>query len=239
MKSKTPFKVILLALIKFGHLGATDIRGTTGGTTFSKNRGGAYVRRRVVGTNPQTPAQTSVRNEFGTLSQAWRTISQVRRDTWINATIQFPRLNKLGDTFHLSGLNLFKSLNQNLFDAGLGRINVAPAPVGTSNVSSLSFVPLSAGTMIVTFSATPTPANNYTLVYASPQVSPGINFLKNRMRIIEVLAPATATGVDVYAAYLAKFGDVIVGQRMNLGFVAVNGVTGEKSPMITATAIGA
>jgi len=239
MKKTNIFKkFFILVLTEFGHLGATNLSGSSGGTTFSHNRGGSYARRRVIPVNPNTPAQASVRTAFTNFSQAWRALTQSQRDSWTGSTGSFTKHNRLGKVIHLSGINLYKSLNQNLFDIGITNIDTAPLPVGAPNVNSLSFVADSVGlTMVTTFAPTPTSTYVKTMVFASPQVSPGINFLKNRMVKIQVLAAATATGADVITAYTARFGALTAGQKIQLGFVAVNRSTGERSTMITAQAI--
>lgn len=224
--------------IAFGHLGIVNASGSTGATTFSHNKGGPYVRRKVIPVNPDTPAQTAVRNEFGSLSQQWRTLSETHRKGWNGAVGEFKKTNSLGAKITLSGLNLFKSLNQNLFDAGQPTITSAPAPVGTTNLNTLDLtVTTGPDSILLGFTATPTAADMYTLVYASPQVSPGINFIKNKLVIIKVLPPATATAANVATEYVNRFGALISGQKLFIGVVTVNGVTGEKSPMLVSSSL--
>src|SRR3990172_5110235 len=63
--------IILFALIKMSGVGITEASGKLGGQVFTRNKGGAVLRNRVVGTNPQTVAQQAVRAIFGAISSAW------------------------------------------------------------------------------------------------------------------------------------------------------------------------
>ena len=236
INKKKIVKHIIAVLIRTGGIGATELSGSLNGTTFSNNKGGAYARTRVHGTNPRTTAQTAVRNEFAYLSQHWRTLTEANRLSWKNAAAATPRINRLGISRHISGFNYYKSFNQNLFDAGQSLLANATAPVGTTNVSSLSFVANHTGpTMVTTFASTPTAANMTILVFATAQYGAGITATKGKFRIISTLPAATATGADVQAAYIARFGALVVGMKVSIAFVAVNNLTGEKSPSIIAT----
>ena len=224
--------------IDFGHLAVTNMSGSTQATTFSHNRGGSYARVRKIPVNPRTTSQTVIRNEFGALSSQWKTLTVAQRLTWTSNVGSFPRKDTLGKTIILSGINLFKSLNQNLFDIGVATINTAPTPLGAVNVNSMSVaVAAGAATMVATFAPTPIATGNSIIVFATAQVSPGVSFLKNKYRKIQVLPAATATGVSLEAAYVAKFGATIAGQKIGFKFVAVSSVSGEKSVGIEFQAI--
>lgn len=229
---------IVLVLCGMGHLAVTSLSGSTGNTTFSRNKGGAYARRRVVPINPQTAYQTAVRNKFGAFSSTWKTLTAAQRTAWNACTSQFTRKNRLANIITLSGINVYKELNQNLYNAGVAAISVPPVPVAPLNVSSLSVaVSATASTMVSTFAVSPTPALTYTLVYATAGMSPGISNFKNKLRLIGVLAPATATGATLQALYVAKFGATVIGEKYGFAFVAVHGTSGQKSPAVTASAI--
>jgi len=229
---------IILALIQFGSLGITNMSGSSAGTTYSHNRGGSYTRVRKVPVNPQTGAQTLVRNKFGALSAGWKLLTAAQRSGWNSATALFPRHNSLGNAFSLSGINLYKSLNQNLYNAGQATISAVPVPVGATNVTSASAVAsVGGGTFVLTFAPTPTAALNTTLVFATTQLSPGISFVKNRLRLITTLPAATATGASIFAAYTAKFGALVLGQKIGLGLEAVQNTCGQKSVMLQTSLI--
>lgn len=235
---KREVKYIVLLKIVYGAALAVGASGSLAGTTVSHNRGGAYMRTKVVPTNPQTPAQTGVRNEFGFLSSNWRNLTAAERLQWNAVTTQFKRKDTLGNIHTLSGINLYKGLNQALFVAGQSLLVAPPVPAGATNINTAS-VAISAGgsTMVLTHAPTPTPAGNTIVVYATAPLSPGISFVKNQLRKITTIPAATATGESLQAAYVAKFGATILGQKIGFGFKAVNNTTGEQSVMLQVSAI--
>ena len=58
-----------MALIKTGPAVAV-ISGSVGGTVFSRNKGGAYMRNRSIPVNPQSAAQVVVRAAMAFLTAA-------------------------------------------------------------------------------------------------------------------------------------------------------------------------
>jgi hypothetical protein len=231
-------KYITLLLIEYGAALAVNASGSLAGTTVSHNRGGAYMRTKAIPTNPQTSYQTAVRNEFGFLSSNWRNLTAAERLQWNAVTNQFQRKNALSKVITLSGINLYKGLNQALFEAGQSLLVAPPVPAGATNINTAS-VAISAGgaTMVLTHAPTPTPAGNTLVVYATAPLSPGISFVKNKLRKITTIPAATATGESLQAAYVAKFGATILGQKIAFGFKATNNTTGEQSVMLQVSAI--
>ena len=63
-----------MGLIKFGAF-VTDIRKSIGGSTFSRNTYGAYVRNKVTPVNPSTTYQQLVRQYMAQLAQDWSSLS--------------------------------------------------------------------------------------------------------------------------------------------------------------------
>lgn len=104
----------------------SDIRGSVGGVTFSRNRGGAYARARVTTTNPNTPKQTVTRQHFGQLISTWKNLTSAQRQAWVTLGGQMIRHNRVAQVYTLTGSQAFQSVNivRSLF--GLATDNVAP-----------------------------------------------------------------------------------------------------------------
>lgn len=131
------------ALLKMGPL-VTDIRGSIGGTTFARNRGGMYARARVVPINPSTARQTAVRAALGALAQAWTTVlTDVQRASWelYASNVLIP--NKLGEPRALSGQQMYVRTNTLALDCGIARIDDAPTvfTVGPTITPSFTLAP--------------------------------------------------------------------------------------------------
>ena len=107
----------------------TQISGSTGGTTWSHNRYGAYKRNRSVPVNPNTDRQVAVRNAVRALTIAWaNTLTQVQRDAWDAYAATVTWKNALGQDVHLTGLNHYVRSNTPRLQNIIPRIDAAPAP---------------------------------------------------------------------------------------------------------------
>lgn len=225
------------AIIKFGHL-ISDARGKLNGTVFSRNTYGAYMRAKVTPVNPQTSFQAAVRNRLSDASQAWRGITEDERTGWNAIAVQFTRSNIFGDNVPLTGFNLFVRLNRNLLEIGLPLITQAPKPTTVEGVTSLAITPnATAGTFGVAYAPTPTPANHYMIVRATPGFGAGRSFFGGQFRVIGVLPPASASPLAAIADYVDRFGPLAVGQKYAVRVNFVHGLSGIDSTPLEARAI--
>ncbi|MBA7656193.1 hypothetical protein ES703_64108 [subsurface metagenome] len=79
--------------------------GSIGGTVWSRNSAGAYIRNRSVPVNPNTDRQVAVRNYVKNLTIRWaNTLTQPQRDAWDVYAANVDWLNKLGDSVNLTGM---------------------------------------------------------------------------------------------------------------------------------------
>ena len=109
------------------HPDGTQMSGSSGGTTFSHNRFGAYRRNRSIPVNPNTDRQVAVRNAVRALTIAWQnTLTQDQRDAWETYADNVPWQNKLGQSVLLTGLNHYVRSNTPLVQNGIARVDVAP-----------------------------------------------------------------------------------------------------------------
>jgi hypothetical protein len=113
-------------LIRLGD--GAQASGSRGGTTYSRNRSGAYTRARSVPVNPNSPAQNAVRINFREAAFAWSAIlSQGQRDQWDVYADVVPWKNRLGDTIKLSGFNWYLASSTARASAGLAPVLAGPA----------------------------------------------------------------------------------------------------------------
>ena len=117
-----------MASIRFG-AGIVDARGSISGQTFSRNAGGAYIRARVTGTNPNTLRQQQVRQAFAQLSQGFSGLDAKTRDNW-NDAARGPLgayTNRLGEPSQYTGQQLYQSLNGIALSFGVS-LDTSPEP---------------------------------------------------------------------------------------------------------------
>ncbi len=186
-----------MALVQFGG-GVAQIRGRLGGSIFSRNRGGSYVKNFATPTNPNTAAQQAVRNAISTLVVSWLTVlTQLQRDAWETYAENVPMQNGLGDTIFLTGQQMFLRSNSVLVRNGLARVDDAPTIFNLGDFSTVTLT-VSAATspdISVDFDDTDVWANEdggFLFVQAAKQVNPSVNFFKGPFLQAGIVIGATA-----------------------------------------------
>jgi len=206
-----------MALIKPG-IAIADIRGSVGGTTFARNRGGLYARNRTAPLNPASARQNVVRSNLAGLANIWSlTLTQAQRDGWDQYAEQVPLPNAFGEDRFVSGINMYVRANALLLDAGGARRDEPPTsftqgPTLTPNYT----LDAAADTIEVDdlggFDPSTQPIS--VLFTQSPAQNPGITFHRSPFRkyagaaftasIIPPAVPATAAAFP-YASGQAVF----------------------------------
>lgn len=214
------------------------MRNKLNGTVFSKNRYGAYARTKVTPVNPQTTTQQAARNNLATNSQAWRGLTENERQSWIDAAESFPFTDIFGNSKILSGQALYVKLNNNLVAYGSGAIATAPTPVSIPALS-LSSVTAdeSTGVIVMNFDPSPVPADFVVVVFATPNITPGISFVKNRFRLVTVLAAAGTTPLNLTTPYAALFGAPVAGMKLFVKAFFVSTLSGQAGIPVQAQTI--
>lgn len=207
-----------------------DGSGKLGGHVYSKNRGGNYVRTKTTPTNPQTAFQSDVRTSFTSISQSWRALTAAQQAAWNTAVANFKTTDIFGSLRTPSGSNLYMRLNRNLHTVGVAIISVPPAPATTASPLSITAAAAAgAATFTVAFTPTPVPAGYAMVIRATAQQSPGKSFLKNQYRVVQVVAAAGASPTNFEAAYVARFGNTVAGNKIGVSISFYNITTGLKS----------
>ena len=223
--------------VKFGSI-VVDGRGKLGGHVYSKNRGGAYVRTKVTPTNPQTANQSLVRNRLTGFSQGWRSLSQSARNSWNEAVANFQSTNVFGDIKSPSGLNLYVKLNSNLDSVSVAALALPPLPAAVSNVDTITSAAADgAATFTVAYTPTPVPVDTAFIIEVTRQLSPGIEFVKNEFRELTFADAAAASPADIHAAYIARFGALVAGQKIGVRVSPISKLTGQKGTGIAENII--
>ena len=113
-------------LVRWGG-GIVDGRGSIGGTTFSRNKSGAYARSRTKPVNPKTVLQSAIRAIVSLVSATWAAgVSAAQKAEWAVFASNVPAKNKLGEVINLSGFNQYTKSNVAAINAGLPAILDGP-----------------------------------------------------------------------------------------------------------------
>ena len=217
-----------MAKIKFGMM-MTDSSGKLGGQVFSKNRGGSYVRTKATPVNRQSSAQMNVRGIFASISSRWSSLTESARESFNGFVGDYSRTDIFGDLRNPSGKALFQRLNQNALISGQAQIDVCVSP------ESVPFANLNMATLDIAGEAFEVEASGDLLgakvvLWATPPLSQGTKFVKNRLRQLKVAAGANNGVYNVWDAYVERFGVPVVGSNIHIGIRVINS-NGQASPL--------
>jgi hypothetical protein len=220
--------------IKYG-AGIVDGSGKLNGWVASKNRGGSYMRTKVTPLNPSTTAQQNARGILGSLSTQWSQLTESQRLSFNNAVGDFSRTDIFGDIRNPSGINLYVKLNTNLINTGQAQISSAPAKeeILFSGITSID-MDVSAQTGTIQLDNANLDGTTV-LVFATPTLTNGTTFVKNRLRAIGFYE-VDADLIDFTAGYVAKYGAFALGANIVVGFRVIS-QTGQASPFQSQTAV--
>lgn len=222
--------------IKWGAL-VVDGRNKIGGQVASKNKAGAYMKNKVTPANPQTTSQTDVRSNLTTVSRAWSGLTAEQRAAWNAYAAQYPYQDIFGDSKYLSGFNMFMKCNLNLLAADESQITAPPATHEVTEVIWGIDTCEAPSTLDVNSATATAPANTRCIFLATPCLSPGRVPSKSDYRQIKSYDTWSGGALSLGTNYGIKFGNLVTGQNVGLGYYSLNTETGLVSQMRTETAI--
>ena len=226
-----------MAIIITG-VAVSQMSGRVGGTIFSRNRGGAYMRNGSIPSTVTTPAAESIKAITASMSQAWAGLGQATREQWVEWATQNPVINRLGQSRTLSGHQAFVQLNARLLYGGFSAqpappVGFAPAPFVPGAVT------LTVATTTATIAYTPTPAPDGVAVqvFAYLSDSPGVKYVKNRLALVHTSAATAATPADIWDDLVDRFGTPQAGQTLHFALRALDSDTGLVSGIFSGSAV--
>jgi len=194
-----------------------EIRGSTAGTTFSRNRYGAYTRQRVKPTVSTTQRATDAKAYMTQASQAWQDLTAAQRLAWAEWARGNPFSDNLGDAQILSGHAAFvglcaRALHYGSAEPTLPPITPAPAPFTTCTITPDK----TGGTCLMAF--TPALGPGCILWFPCCQVaSIGKTYVKNLIKGNCSSKPdAPATPYDCITAIEARIGALVIGHELHV-----------------------
>jgi len=201
-----------MAKIMLGSL-AGAISGALGNDVFSHNRGGAYVRRRVIPTKVVNDNTVLVRNILTSCSRAWGTLDPEEQMAWNTWADSHPITDRLGQKQVLFGAAAYTQLNSRIMRGGDTVIDLPPMTAAPSPFLTFTVAPEEATqTCVCTFTATPLAA----WIQAALVTNPGRQYYANLLKLVSVSAKALVTGVDIGPAIVDRFGAMQEGQLLHV-----------------------
>lgn len=131
------------------------------------------------------------------------------------------RTDALGQSYTLTGFQAFVSVNNVLDVCGSATVSDAPA-LATPTALVTATATTTGGTLSIAYTPTPMPTNTKLIVRASSQRSAGRAYEAD-YRVLAVTAAAAVSPYNALAAYTAKFGVPVVGNRIFFSLTAMLG----------------
>lgn len=186
--------------------------GSYQGITASRNASGQYYRTRAIPVNPNSTFQSQARSRLSQMAEAWDTLTDVQRAGWKSLGLSMTRTDSLGQSYNLTGLQAYVSVNSLNLAAGNARVDAAPALSTPAALTSIT-ITLTNAAFSVAYTATPLAAGARLFFFASPQRSNGRSF-ESDYRLIAVSAAAAASPANVFTAYSARLGTPATGNKI-------------------------
>jgi hypothetical protein len=216
----------------------SDARASVGGATFSKNRGGNYVRSKVAPVQPRSVAQQSARANLALFSGQWKGLTATQRAGWAGLAAGITLKDTLGNSYTPTGSQLFVGLNRNLTDIVTAPITTAPSSV--PNFPEITPLVLTASSVTpaiaIATALAAAPTGFLFLVKATGQLSPGISYVgQSKYRIIGAFPASAFASINILTAYTARWGTLRSGQKVQVAVSLVQASSGFQSLQNTAT----
>lgn len=189
----------------------TSLSGSMDGVTASRNKGGSYLRKRAIPTNPNTSNQQIVRGAMGLLTSSWNDdLTAVQRDAWQTYADNVTLTNPNGDQINVSGQNMFIRYNIPAIQVGLAIQNAAPTTFNLGPFTEPTLISASAASqdLSVGFDNTDAWANetgSAMAVYISRPQNQSINFFRGPYQFSDTIDGDDTTAPTSPAAIAVPF----------------------------------
>jgi hypothetical protein len=215
-----------MAKIMLGSL-AGAISGGLGNDVFSHGRSGYYIRKRVVPTKVFNTNTIKVRNILSICSRAWGALTAAQQGAWNTWAQSHPITDRLGQKQVLFGAGVYTQLNSRLLFAGDTAISLPPTTSAPAPLTTLTFIADNSDhTCILTTAPTPIGANNRLWIEVAMSLSPGVAYVANLYKLINVSGKNQATGLGIGTLLEARSGTMLAGESVSLRVSVFDSTTG-------------
>lgn len=201
--------------------------GSIGGTVYSRNRYGLYMRTRSIPVNPQSAYQQTQRNHIAQASQFWGGLTDAQRAAWRSWAQNNPITDRLGMSQVLTGHAACVKLNARLLYSENGMISLPPAVAPPDGFTAFALTAdLGAGNFEIVFAATPVGANNKYIVSAAVVDSPGQAYFNGLFKQLPASSANATSPYGCQSDIEDRFGTLQVGQKVAVRGLILDTATG-------------
>lgn len=209
---------------------AGALSGSLGATVASHNRGGTYFRVRAIPVISTTTFATNAKAHLGGASSDWGGLTDSQRLAWEAYAQETPVVDTLGAKRILTGHMNFVGLNSRIArDAGTPIVDPPLTQMPSAILTAVLELDIGTGDFDIEFTPTPLAADIKLWLRAAVVNSAGINYVQNLLKQVLISPAAQASPVDFETELEARFGTLIVGQKVVVFAHQYNSVTGQLS----------
>ena len=213
------------------------ISGRVGGSVFSHNKGGPYIRNATKPTTVTSDAALTQKAIVGNLSQTWQTLTAAQRLAWSDWAAENPITNRLGMSIHRTGHQAYIGLNARLLRSELSASATPPVGEVPPGILGLSLAyDIGVGGVSLEFTPTPLDAGYSLYWFACVLDSPTQRYVENQLRYIDTEADETASDLDISTAMTARFGTIQVDNVVVVRAGVLDRASGRLSPLLQTSA---
>lgn len=189
-----------------------QISGRVGGSVFSHNRGGMYIRNGSIPSISQTQKAMNYKGYLAYASQLYANLTDAQAAAWREYAANHPVTNRIGRSHTLTGGNWFVACNARLAANSKPPQILppnAPSPAGT--LITAAAVAAGAGTATITLSSNPTGTNLSVWIRGARVQSGRITNVKNKLTQITLTGDEEASPINIAADLIAELGSLQAG----------------------------
>lgn len=202
-----------------------QLSGKVGSTVYSHNRYGSYIRALVKPVVSQTVYALAQKGHFAEASQLWRTLTEEQQIAWREWAQSNQITDRVGVKQSLDGHAAFVMLNARILSASGTPIDIPPVSAAPEAVTATFTYDIGAGDFEGTIGADPG-AGNLFVYWAAVVSSEGINYAKNRLKLIDRVTYVNPGTFDMTAGIEARFGTLQEGQKVIIQYAVYDASTG-------------
>lgn len=214
-----------MAKVKLGQMVA-QASGSVGGTVFSHNRFGAYIRNRSIPVQPESGYQLARRNDLATASAEWSLKLAPIRKAWKVWAENNPITDSLGDQRILDGHQAYTMLATRLFGQGFALPTTPPVSPTPNGLTSCTITASAASqTCSMVFLPNPLAATYHLWIVAAKTPTGAVNYIKNLLRFIGIAEAASASPCTG-TAIADRLGTLTIGEQIVARLAVFSQTTG-------------
>lgn len=203
----------------------SEIRGSVGTNTFSRNGYGNYVKQKILQVNPDTAFQQVRRSAYAEGVAAWQSMSESLRVIWKSYVSEMRRQNRLAVPFRRSAYLevLSRYLNRSLIEGTNENFLPTPTVLWHPWLTSASIVD---DELLIHFDSVANVPGTRQVIYATAPLKPSITSINPSLaNVIDHSESALKSGTfNITEAYLTRYGLTSIpgGRRIGIAMKSVN-----------------